>query len=116
MKKDLVLHSVKHSVSSIFTKEDVINLINSIDEGSSRKITTHDIERAIDKTISSLERSSQDLLDYTSVEFSISYDNRIEVDSIRLDFEYIREALENNFMDFGELEEEDEAPATENEL
>ena len=32
MKKELVLHSVKHSVSSIFSKEDVINLINSIEE------------------------------------------------------------------------------------
>ena len=116
MTKELVLQSVQNSVSSIFSTEDVINLINSIDEGSSRKITTHDIERAIDKTISSFERNSQDLLDYTSVEFNISYDNRIEVDSIGLDFDYIREALENNFMDFGELEEEDEAPVTENEL
>ena len=106
MTKELVLQSVQNSVSSIFSTEDVINLINSIDESSSRKITTHDILMAIDDTISSFERNSQDLLDYTSVEFNISYDNRIEVDSIGLDLDYIREALENNFMDFGELEEE----------
>ena len=31
MKKELVLQSVKHSVSSIFTKEDVIKLINRVD-------------------------------------------------------------------------------------
>ena len=51
MKKDLVLSSVQNSVSSIFSKEDVINLINSIEEGSSRKITTFDINRAIDKVV-----------------------------------------------------------------
>jgi hypothetical protein len=31
MEKKLVLHTVKHSPSSIFTKEDVIKLINNID-------------------------------------------------------------------------------------
>jgi len=107
MTKELVLQSVQNSVSSIFSTEDVINLINSIDEGSSRKITTHDIERAIDKTISSLERNSQDLLDYTSVEFNISYDNKIEVDSIGLDFDYIRETLEEHLMPLGEVDPND---------
>jgi hypothetical protein len=31
MEKKLVLHQVKHSPSSIFTKEDVIKLINQVD-------------------------------------------------------------------------------------
>ena len=106
MKKLEVLNSVQSSISSIFLKEDVINIINSIEVGSSRKITTVDIARAIDKTVDSFERNSQDLLDYTDVEFSIRYGNRIEVDSVGLDFDYIREALENNFMDFAEEEEE----------
>ena len=47
------------------------------------------------------------IVDYTSVEFSIGYDNRIEVESVGLNLDFIREALENNFMDFGELVEEE---------
>lgn len=32
MEKKLVLHQIKHSPSSIFSKEDVLRIINSIDE------------------------------------------------------------------------------------
>lgn len=105
MKKELVLQSVENSVSSIFSKEDVIKLINSV-EGGGRKITTEDIDRAIDNVINNLERNTEDVVDYTAVEFNISYDNRIEVESVGLNLDYIREAIENNFMDFGEAEED----------
>ena len=107
MKKDLVLHSVKHSVSSIFTKEDVINLINSIEEGSSRKITTVDISRAIDKVVDYMDRDQRELFDLDSAEFELSYDNRIECVGVPINTDAVREILENNFMDFGEAEEED---------
>jgi len=105
MKKELVLQSVQNSVSSIFSKEDVINLINSV-EGSSRKITTEDIERAIDRTISWIENNERDVLDLDNAEFEISYNNQLECTSVGINTREIREALENNFMDFGEAEQE----------
>jgi cell division ATPase FtsA len=106
--KENVIAQVQNSASSIFSKEDVLFLINSLEVGSSRKITTEDIGRAIDKVVDSLERNTEDVVDYTSVEFNISYDNRIEVESVGLNLDYIREALENNFMDFGEAEVEED--------
>ena len=106
MKKELVLQSVQNSVSSIFSKEDVINLINSI-EGGGRKITTYDIGRAIDKTIDWIENNERDVLDLDSAEFEISYNNQLECTNVPINVEEIRNALENNFMDFGEEEEED---------
>jgi len=129
MKKDLVLSSVQNSVSSIFSKEDVINLINSIEEGG-RKISTLDIERAIDKVINWAENNERDLVDVDSVELELNYDNRIECVGVPIQLENLREALENNFMDFGEEEVEVEefirvtdvvregefTPVTENEL
>jgi hypothetical protein len=108
MKKDLVLHQVKHSVSSIFTKEDVINLINSIEESKGRVITTYDIGRAIEKTISWAENNERDLLDLDSAELELDYNNRIEVVGVPINTDNLREALENNFMDFGEYVDEDE--------
>jgi hypothetical protein len=104
MKKELVLQSVQNSVSSIFSKEDVINLINSV-EGGGRVISVDDIERAIDKVISWAENNESDVVDFDSVEFEISYNNRIEVTNVPLQLENLREALENNFMDLGEVEE-----------
>ena len=107
MKKDLVLQSVQNSVSSIFSKEDVINLINSIELGSSRKITPYDIGRAIDNVIGWIENNERDVLDLDSAEFEISYNNQLECTSVPINVEEIRQALENNFCDFAQDEEED---------
>jgi hypothetical protein len=103
--KENVISSVQSSVSSIFSKEDVINLINSIQE-EGRKISVNDIQRAIDNVVCSLENNEDERVDRDSIEFSVNYDNRIEVDNLRINFDYIREALENTFMDLGEVEEE----------
>ena len=108
MKKELVLQSVQNSVSSIFSKEDVINLINSVEAGSSRKITVDDIERAIDQTIGWIENNEREVLDLDSAEFELTYNNQIECTNVPIDVDNIREALENNFMDFGEAVEEDD--------
>ena len=123
MKKELVLQSVENSVSSIFSKEDVIKLINSIEAGSSRKITTYDIGRAIDQTIDWIENNERDVLDLDSAEFEISYNNQLECTNVPINVEEIRNALENNFMDFGEEEEVEEevsgsefVPVDDNEL
>jgi hypothetical protein len=102
MKKELVVASVLNSVSSIFSKEDVINLINSIELESSRKITTEDIQRAIDKTINWVEHNEDELLDLDSAELEMDYSNRVTVVGVPFNTESLREALENNFMDFGE--------------
>ena len=114
MKKELVVASVLNSVSSIFSKEDVINLINSIEAGSSRKITVTDIGRAIDKVVDYLDRDQREVFDFDNAEFELSYDNRIECVGVPINTDSIREILENNFMDFGE--QEDEVDADEKEL
>jgi hypothetical protein len=101
MKKESVLQSVQNSVSSIFSKEDVINLINSV-EGGGRVISVDDIQRAIDQTVYWIENNSDRLIDEDSAEFELDYNNRVTLSNVNLDVEEIREALENNFMDFGE--------------
>ena len=106
MTKEFVLQLVENSGSSIFTKEDVIKLINSV-EGGGRVISVDDIERAIDKVISWADNNESDVVDFDSVEFELAYNNKIEVTSVPLQLENLREALENNFMDFGEAIEED---------
>ena len=107
MTKNQTIDLLKSQLPGFYSVEQVINLIEKIEDDSSRKITTDDIQRAIDNVISDFERNTEDIIDYTSVEFNISYDNRIEVESVGLNLDFIREALENTFMDFGEAVEDD---------
>ena len=101
--KENAIAQVTSSVSSIFSKEDVLFLLNSVESG--RLITVMDIQRAIDKTIDSLERNASDVVDNDNCEFEITYNNQLRVSEVPIDFDFIRESLENNFCDFGEAVE-----------
>ena len=107
MKKENVLQSVQNSVSSIFTKDDVINLINSIEQ---EQQTNHvyemikklqDLQERLTYNLQNL--SSDEVVDYDSVEFSISYNNRIEVDGMNINVDNLTEIVEGSI---GELIEE----------
>jgi len=115
MTKNQTVDLLKSQMPGFYSVEQVINLIEKIEEGSSRKITTDDIERAIDKTISWIENNERDIVDLDSAEFELSYNNHLECVGVPINTDGIREALENNFMDFGEAEEVEEEKA-ENEL
>ena len=104
MTKNQTIDLLKNQLPGFYSVEQVINLIEKIEEGSSRRITTDDIEQAIDKVINWVEHNERDLLDLDSAELEMSYDNRIEVVGVPINTDGLREALENNFMDFGEEE------------
>ncbi len=111
MKKDLVLQTVQNSVSSIFSKEDVINLINSIESSNfdvraiSRKL--QDLQNTISYEFQNL--CSSDVVDFDSVEFSIGYQNRIEVEDMNINIERLTEIVEGAIEEFDrELEEVEE--------
>ena len=107
--KENVIAQVQSSVSSIFSKEDVLFLINSIEVGSNKKVSVLDIQRAIDNVIDYVENNERDIVDLDSAEFELDYQNRIELTGVSFNTSELREALENNFSDFAEEDEvEDE--------
>ena len=107
--KQNAIAQVQSSVSSIFSKEDVLFLINSIEVGSNKKVSVLDIQRAIDNVIDYVENNERDIVDLDSAEFEINYQNRIELTGVSFNTSELREALENNFSDFAEEDEvEDE--------
>ena len=107
MKKENVLQSVQNSVSSIFTKDDVLNLISSIEQEQQTNQVydlikkLQDLQETISYNLQNL--NSDDVVDYDSVEFSISYNNRIEVDCMNINVDNLTEIVENGI---GELIEE----------
>ena len=118
MKKSLVLDVVRSSASSIFSKEDVLQLLESVDVSNGKVVTPKEIERAIEKVIDWVDNNERDLLDLGSAELEMNYDNRIEVVGIPIDTDALRSALENVFCDFAQEEEEEaeEVVSSENEL
>ena len=100
MKKDLVLHSVKHSISSIFTKDDVLKLIESIEQEQSNQVydlikKLQDLQENISYRFQNL--TSDEVVDYDSVEFSIGYNNRIEVEDVSLNVDNLTDIVIDSF-------------------
>ena len=107
MKKENVLQSVQNSVSSIFTKDDVLNLISSIEQEQQTNQVydlikkLQDLQERLTYNLQNL--NSDDVVDFDSVEFSISYNNRIEVDGMNINVDNLTEVVENGI---GELIDE----------
>ena len=108
MTKDQTLAALGNQLDSFYSLQQVIDIVKNIEEGSSRKITTYDLGRAIDNVISWAENNERELLDLDSAELEMNYDYKIECVGVPINTDNLREALENNFMDFGEAEEEKE--------
>ncbi len=79
---------VKNSPSSIFTKDDVLNLLSSISNGngSMTKAMVDDLLEQIERGIHNVD--SEDVVDKSTAEFSLD-GNQIELDSIDVDSSYI---------------------------
>jgi hypothetical protein len=105
MKKQEVLDRVLNSESSIFSKDDVVRLIEMV-EGGTRTITVTDISDALDKALSEISHKSDDAIDRRSVEFELS-GNEIYIESIDFDIDFIRDTLEEYLMPLGEPDPEE---------
>ena len=112
MKKDLVLSSVQNSVSSIFSKEDVINLIEKIEEEQVKSKLSIDQLREITSSIMNAieeEASNDNIVSFEDVEFELGWDKKIEVTDVPINFDVIRDCIENSLTDaFEPLEEEED--------
>ena len=102
MKKQDVLNRVLNSESSIFSKDDVVRLIELV-EGESRVITVTDIGAAIENVMDEFGRRNNDVIDKSTAEFNLN-GNEIELEDVDVDLDYIRETLEEHLMPLGEAD------------
>jgi hypothetical protein len=83
MTKQEAIATINASFPSIWSKDDVLQLINKIDEGTgsfnSEKLIDK-IREAVDNAINNM--SNDEVVDVSSTEFSIRNGNEIEIDSI----------------------------------
>ncbi len=110
MKKSNALVEVENCISSIFTKEDVLKIINSIDETSTTPQISENQIRDIARNITTLieeEAERDNIVSVDDVEFELTYNKRIEVTEVPINFDAIRDCIEEGLTGFfEELEEE----------
>jgi hypothetical protein len=104
MKKQDVLNRVLNSESSIFSKDDVVRLIEMV-EGDGKTITVSDIGTAIGNAMDNLSRNSYDIVDKSTAEFDLN-GNEINLADVDLDLDFIRDTLEEYLMPLGEADPE----------
>jgi hypothetical protein len=101
MKKLEVIKQVQECVSSVFSKEDVIKLINKIEGGLNEDLAL-EIKKQISTLIMNIDERK--LIDLDSAEFELSYNNTIELSSVNIDLDLITDTIEEVLMDYVEPE------------
>jgi hypothetical protein len=114
--------SVQNAPGSIFTKEDVISLLEKIEieqtpEVAGVRLTQDQIEDLCRKIVAQVRENADNLdndcIDKDSAEMSMGYSNTVELDSVEFDTSEIADQVVNGIGDvieefFEELNEEDE--------
>lgn len=96
MKKQEAITQVNECISSVFSKEDVIKLIEQINNTPLDEQLIEDVLKGFNNKIYHIE---DDIIDYSSAEFSISYDNKLELECVSIDRDLIMDQLERVFKD-----------------
>lgn len=106
------IQSVKGSYPSIYSKDDVINLLyelmSSIDDEVKTIIDFEDLKSKLHDAIEKrLNRMSNDnAIEFESAEFSINYDNRVELDNVNLNVDSIVDEIDDTIDDILSVYEE----------
>ena len=93
-----MIDGVRNSISTIFSKEDVLNILNRIEKGSEgNEFTEEQMEELIDHVRSGLQYvDSSDIVDFDSAEFGIEDGNVLVVTDINVDTNHIEDEIEDS--------------------
>ena len=92
--------SVQNAFPSIYTKDDVIKLLESIQiQESSGKLSNEQIQELTESIQEKVARAVRnfdtgDVVDYSTAEFSIGYSNTLELDSVDVDLNNLNDEIE----------------------
>lgn len=97
---------VNASFPSVFSKEDVIALLDKItvNEHNYTESIADAVWSSIERVLDENERSS-DIVDLSSAEFSLSY-NEVQLDHVDVDLSGLRSELEKAIRDYNAINEE----------
>ena len=105
------ISKVSNNMSSLFTKEDVIKLLTELDteiqnEAPKSKVNKDDLLVTFRQMLS--EKDWDEVVDKDDVELSIGYDNRLEIDRIAINEDFLINEATNALEALWEVLEETE--------
>ena len=114
MTKNQTIDLLKNQLPGFYSVEQVINLIEKIEEEkvqTAPKLTSDQVRELTQIIVNAIEEEAQrdNIVCFEDVEFDLSYDRRIEVTDVPINFDAIRDCVENELTDFFEnADNEDE--------
>ena len=101
-------HTVKHSPSSIFSKEDVLKLINDLQANVNADVEQYNSEatelqfQEFNSNVKSRLYqyfNNNDLVDYDSAEFEIEYNNQLVLNNVNVDLDSWADEFDDIMLD-----------------
>lgn len=109
MKKQELKNYVANCFPSIFTKEDVLKLIDMISENEIPKngifIPEDNKDKFIDWITDDLCNYSSEVIDFDGIRFNVDYSNRIEIENLEFSSYSLNNCIENAIVSYLENEE-----------
>lgn len=83
--------AVEQNLSSVFTKEDVLGLLNNIEQET--QLTDEQKESIVADIMQNIEYAEDNIVDRDSVRLEIDSSNYVTIERADIDFDVIRQAV-----------------------
>lgn len=90
---DQSILAVENNLSSVFTKEDVLELLKNIEQETN--LTDEQRESIVSDIMQNIEYAEDNIIDKDSVRLDIDSSNYITIDRVDIDFDTIRHAVKD---------------------
>ena len=110
MTKSQTVDLLRNQMPGFYSVEQVINLIEKIEEEQAKpKLSVEQLREITDNIMDEIEReaNNDNIICMSDVEFELNYDRRIEVTDVPINFDAIRDCIENSLTEAFEESEED---------
>ena len=97
------------ALTSVVSIDNIVALIQQLETEKKVGLTRELAEEIANKIERNLDNNSSDLVDTSSAEFEISYDNRIELNSVDVNVSDIMDYVQNGLEEFIVDEDEDDS-------
>lgn len=87
------LLAVESNVSSIFTKEDVVELLKNIEQET--QLSDEQRESIVSDIMQNIEYAEDSIVDKDSVRLDIDSSNYVTINNVSIDFDTIRHAVKD---------------------
>jgi hypothetical protein len=121
MTKNQTIDLLRNQLPGFYSAEQVINLIDKMEEEkvqTAPKLTLDQLREITQSIVNAIEEEAQrdNIVNFDDVEFELGWDRRIEVRDVPINFDAIRDCIENELTDFFENADEVDADEKEKEF